>query len=483
MRELSIIRIIFIVSFNVAINFGWNSFFNFATPLFATLGVSAFWISAATVSGPVCGFLQPFIGMWSDNCTSRWGRRRPFILGGLVLGVIGMVLFANSVPLGKAMSSDTVSIVVAASSLWITHIGFNIIQAAGCGLMLDTCRLDDELDIATAAGSALNGLAGILAAFIGFIDFVSFLPFFTSNLEAVFYAGVVLVIGTTIPTLVAGKEKPFVPQQTTTVSESLKEMFLEIRHMKNAVFRLFVLVMLTAMVQYPWSLYFTHYMAVDIYKGNHESPEGTVERERYEDGVRAGSLVTGFMDTFTLVCAIPLSPLVKVLGYKSIYMIGNLWGVVGYGFVAIPKLDSYFPAITLAVSTGLFQAVTNSLQWTLLGLCIDDSKPGVYAGILNVVQTLGELLSGFIAGLIIDYLPPSLGLGKISPGIATGGIYGVLSIPIILALVVKSKIHETIQEREEGDEENGEEDETVDDETSSFLKNDYPNQVASGKTH
>jgi len=438
-KRLSTIRIIGIVSFNLAINFGWNSFFNLSTPLFASLGVSAFLISVATVSGPFCGFLQPFIGVWSDNCTSKYGRRRPFILAGLILGVMGMVLFANSINLGHATNSETVAIVIAVSSLWITHIGFNIIQAAGCGLMLDTCKQNEELDIATAAASALNGLAGILAAFIGFIDFTSYITFFSSNIEAVFYIGVLLVIITTLPSMLAANEKVFVAKETSTVSSAMKEMFVELKNMNSSVIKLFILVLLTAMVQYPWSVYFTHYMAIDVYKGNANHEDGSPLKNLYDEGVRMGSLVTGFMDTFTLICAIPLSPLVQIFGHKSLYFIGNLWGIVGYGFPIWPVFDTYLPAIALAISTGLFQATTNSLQWTLLGLCIDDTNVGVYAGILNVVQTVGELLSGFIAGAVIDNVPVSWGLGLISPGIGTGGIYGIISIPFILLLVVKTK--------------------------------------------
>lgn len=37
--------------------------------------------SFAWLISPILGFfLQPIIGMWSDTCKCRWGRRRPFIL-------------------------------------------------------------------------------------------------------------------------------------------------------------------------------------------------------------------------------------------------------------------------------------------------------------------------------------------------------------------------------------------------------------------
>lgn len=47
--------------------------------------------------GPLSGLLvAPFIGVVSDGCTSRLGRRRPFILVGMVLSIVGMLLFANA---------------------------------------------------------------------------------------------------------------------------------------------------------------------------------------------------------------------------------------------------------------------------------------------------------------------------------------------------------------------------------------------------
>ena len=39
------------------------------------------YLSMAWIVSPILGFfVQPIIGMWSDTCKCRWGRRRPFIL-------------------------------------------------------------------------------------------------------------------------------------------------------------------------------------------------------------------------------------------------------------------------------------------------------------------------------------------------------------------------------------------------------------------
>lgn len=48
------------------------------------------------IAGPVSGLIiAPVVGALSDRCTSRFGRRRPFIVGGLIATVLGMLAFSN----------------------------------------------------------------------------------------------------------------------------------------------------------------------------------------------------------------------------------------------------------------------------------------------------------------------------------------------------------------------------------------------------
>jgi len=45
------------------------------------------------LAGPLSGLVvQPLIGVMADSCTSQWGRRRPFVLVGSILCVLGMLL-------------------------------------------------------------------------------------------------------------------------------------------------------------------------------------------------------------------------------------------------------------------------------------------------------------------------------------------------------------------------------------------------------
>ena len=70
--------------------------------------------------GPISGLVvQPYMGVFSDHCRSRFGRRRPFILAGAILIVFGFMLMANATYLGALMPGKDrafISIVSLASS-------------------------------------------------------------------------------------------------------------------------------------------------------------------------------------------------------------------------------------------------------------------------------------------------------------------------------------------------------------------------------
>ena len=107
------------------------------------LGVGALF---AAVANPVAGF-------FSDRSTSRFGRRRPLIVGGAVIGLIGLIVMA--------LSWDVPSLIVG----WaITQTGFNATFAALYGLLADAFepssrgRLSGFIGLGQAGGVA-GGIA------------------------------------------------------------------------------------------------------------------------------------------------------------------------------------------------------------------------------------------------------------------------------------------------------------------------------------
>ena len=77
---------------------------------------------------------QPIVGSMSDNCRSRMGRRRPFILIGLIFTVIGMALFSNSFEIGEAFGDSDAgrpaAIAIAVVSFCIMDLSINTLQVS-----------------------------------------------------------------------------------------------------------------------------------------------------------------------------------------------------------------------------------------------------------------------------------------------------------------------------------------------------------------
>lgn len=47
------------------------------------------------IAGPLSGTLvQPYVGIKSDNCRMKWGRRRPYIVGGAIFTVLSLLILA-----------------------------------------------------------------------------------------------------------------------------------------------------------------------------------------------------------------------------------------------------------------------------------------------------------------------------------------------------------------------------------------------------
>ena len=74
------------------------------SPYLLVIGVPFEWYSLVCLCGPVSGLLiQPYLGAFSDHCTSSMGRRRPFIIGCAFFTVVGFLLMSNATFIGHTV--------------------------------------------------------------------------------------------------------------------------------------------------------------------------------------------------------------------------------------------------------------------------------------------------------------------------------------------------------------------------------------------
>ncbi|XP_032776223.1 proton-associated sugar transporter A isoform X3 [Strigops habroptila] len=81
----------------------------YVTPVLLQMGLPDQLYGMVWFISPILGFLlQPLLGAWSDRCTSRFGRRRPFILVLAIGALLGLSLMLNGKDIGSTLS-DTAS--------------------------------------------------------------------------------------------------------------------------------------------------------------------------------------------------------------------------------------------------------------------------------------------------------------------------------------------------------------------------------------
>jgi solute carrier family 45 protein 1/2/4 len=136
---------------------------------------------------PLIGLLiQPILGVLSDRCESRFGRRRPFIL---LLGIgayIGISLILNAGILGDLMGDKNrvvPSISIFLVGLGVTFLDFSADSADSPlrAMLLDVCNTKDQdtgLNIHSFLGGTGSAFGYIVAAINWEDTFFSFIGWF-----------------------------------------------------------------------------------------------------------------------------------------------------------------------------------------------------------------------------------------------------------------------------------------------------------------
>lgn len=124
------------------IQFGWALQLSLLTPYVQELGIPHAWASIIWLCGPLSGLLvQPLAGYFSDRCTSRFGRRRPFILAGSTSIVVAVLIIGFSADIGWFFGDrgqkKMRAVVAFVIGFWILDVANNMTQGPCRALLAD----------------------------------------------------------------------------------------------------------------------------------------------------------------------------------------------------------------------------------------------------------------------------------------------------------------------------------------------------------
>ncbi|THX73331.1 hypothetical protein D6D04_08581 [Aureobasidium pullulans] len=187
----------------------WSVELSNGSPYLLSLGISKSLLAFVWIAGPLSGTLvQPYVGIKSDRCRSKWGKRRPFIVAGALATIISLVLLAWTKEIvqnffalfqvgAESQTVHVVSIVWAVSFIYILDFSINTIQAAIRAFIVDNAPTHQQND-ANAWASRMSGFGNILGYLSGYVNLPRYLGFFGNTQFKVLCVIAVLALTITV---------------------------------------------------------------------------------------------------------------------------------------------------------------------------------------------------------------------------------------------------------------------------------------------
>ncbi|CEL58078.1 General alpha-glucoside permease OS=Schizosaccharomyces pombe (strain 972 / ATCC 24843) GN=sut1 PE=3 SV=1 [Rhizoctonia solani AG-1 IB] len=291
----------------------WASMMSHATPTLLSLGMSKSTLSLVFLAGPLSGIImQPLIGALADASTSKYGRRRPFMMGGCLVCVPAMLGLGFARGIGETLwpsHAQGIAILISVLSIVCIDFAVNAIMSADRALIVDMLP-PHEQNSGNAWASRTSGLGQVLGFFIGNLD----LPYmFGSNSSQIGLLSVIsgiLLLGTHVITAIFVQEAVHQPRPGDATD--LKQM---LRNMWDTVLRLPATIRSICFIQFfswlgwlPVMLFATEYIG-DIYVRDaldHGDSRGPSSEALREEGTRAGSRALFHGALLTLFASIML---------------------------------------------------------------------------------------------------------------------------------------------------------------------------------
>ncbi|XP_015689560.2 sucrose transport protein SUT4 isoform X1 [Oryza brachyantha] len=228
------------------VQFGWALQLSLLTPYIQTLGIDHAMASFIWLCGPITGFVscdpvqvQPCVGVWSDKCRSKYGRRRPFILAGCLMICAAVTLIGFSADLGYILGDTTEhcstykgsryrAAIVFVLGFWMLDLANNTVQGPARALLADLSG-PDQCNSANAifcTWMAVGNILGFSSGASG--NWHKWFPFLMtracceacSNLKAAFLVAVVFLLFCMSVTLYFAEEIPLEPTDAQRLSDS-----------------------------------------------------------------------------------------------------------------------------------------------------------------------------------------------------------------------------------------------------------------------
>lgn len=386
--------------------------------IFATLGADPHQLSFFWILPPLMGMLvQPIIGKYSDRTWCRLGRRKPYLLVGAIIATIVMLLLPNAGSLGLSTGYVLLGL---NSAMW-----FGLFSLIFLDTSINIAMQPFKMMVGDMVNEKQKGLAYSIQSFLcnaGSLVGYLFPIFFTwiglSNTAAEgvvpdsviwsFYIGAAILIVCVIYTFCCVKELN--PQeyadfhgidlQEQKKSEKKANFVSLLLHAPKTFWTVgLVQFFCWAAFLYMWN-YSNGAIAAQCFGWN---PMGnnTAALEFQNAGNWVG-VVFAVQAVGSLLWALCLAPLEKLLGNKGAYIISLVLGAAG--FISTMFVTNQYVLFVSYFLIGCAWAAMLALPFTILTNSLSGDNMGFYLGLFNCTICLPQIIAALLGGVILKYI-------------------------------------------------------------------------------
>ncbi|KAG2664886.1 hypothetical protein I3760_16G103100 [Carya illinoinensis] len=378
-------RLLRVASVACGIQFGWALQLSLLTPYVQELGIPHAWASVIWLCGPLSGlFVQPLVGLMSDRCTSRFGRRRPFILAGAISIAFAVLIIGHSADIGWLLGDRgdvrPRAVGVFVFGFWILDVANNMTQGPCRALLADLTGKDHRR---TRVANAYFSLFMAVAA------------------------------AQEVPLGPSDRSTPFLEDAPGTSSHTqeafLWELFGTIRYFSGPIWVILLVTALTWIGWFPFLLFDTDWMGREIYGGKPN------EGQNYSTGVRMGALGLMLNSVVLGITSVLMEKLSRKWGAGFVWGISNILmalcflAILILTFVAnghhseghaLPPNGIVIAALLIFAILGVPLAITYSVPYALISTRIESLGlgQGLSMGVLNLALVIPQVVVSLGAG-------------------------------------------------------------------------------------
>ncbi|EJD36554.1 hypothetical protein AURDEDRAFT_174423 [Auricularia subglabra TFB-10046 SS5] len=275
----------------------WSVEMRNAPAYLLTLGMSRAGMSIVFLAGPLSGLIvQPIVGAMADALTSRFGRRRPYIMGGTIICGFAMLLlgftrqFAGIVTPIPSAVNDGLTIALDVFAIYCIDFAVNAdlfahqcalrqyltvtpVQAADRAILVNVWPREEQ-ECGNAWATRMGGVGSILGFFLGNGDLTSTFPLFgRTQLQILSVLSALRLIGFHLLTSCAIKERVLVtsPASKRASKNPLRRIWRDITHLPRVIRQICTIQFFVWMASFSILSCSTVYIG-DIYRHNSGLP-------------------------------------------------------------------------------------------------------------------------------------------------------------------------------------------------------------------